>query len=82
MTLQLQALSMLAHLLLCILPGGLFHLVPDLLIELSVGQGGHLRPDGVEPDGVEENILCLLVGADLLHYAASHVNRDFENSQK
>ena len=66
MTLQLQVLSMLADLLLCILPGGLFHLVPDLLVELSVGQGGHLRPDGVEPDGVEEDILCLLVGADSL----------------
>ena len=55
---------MIAHLLLFSLPGDIFHLVTDLLMEFSVGQGGHLRPDGVEPDGVEENILCLLVGAD------------------
>ena len=53
---------MIAHLLLFSLPGDIFDLVTDLL--MSVGQGGHLRPDGVESDGVEEDILCLLVGAD------------------
>lgn len=55
---------MIAHLLLFSLPGDIFDLVTDLLMEFSVGQGGHLRPSGVEPDGVGKDIICLLNGAD------------------